>query len=74
MSTAVFAGVGAVAFKYYMLFQQQSLPDETEKDEPSWVLGTSPGPYINQLSRSIFMFLGKQVALLALDCRTERMV
>jgi PhoD related phosphatase len=74
MSSPVFTGVGAVAFKYYMLFQHQSLPQETEAEEPSWVLGASPGPYIEELSRSVFMFLGKQIALLGLDCRTERMV
>lgn len=74
MRNAVFCGLGAVAFKYYMLFQHQSLPDETEIDEPSWLLGAAPGPYIDQLSRSVFMFLGKNVAFVGLDCRTERMV
>jgi hypothetical protein len=73
MSTRVFTGLGAVAFKYYMLFQHQSVVSETRRDEPSWVLGASPGPYINELSRSVFMFLGRKVALLGLDCRTERM-
>ena len=74
MSTPVFCGLGAVAFKYYMLFQQQSVPDESPADEPSWLLGAAPGPYINELSRSIFVSLGKHVSFLALDCRTERMV
>lgn len=72
MSTPVFTGVGAVAFKYYMLFQHQSVVDESEKTEPSWLLGASPGPYINELSRSVFMNLGRKVAFLGLDCRTER--
>ena len=74
MRTPVFCGVGAVAFKYYMLFQHQSVVDESMADEPSWLLGASPGPYIGELSRSVFMFLGKHVAFLGLDCRTERMV
>lgn len=74
MSSPVFTGLGAVAFKYYMLFQHQSVPDETHADEPSWLLGAAPGPYINELSRSVFMFLGRKVAFLGLDCRTERMV
>ena len=74
MSTPVFTGLGAVAFKYYMLFQHQSVMGETEQTEPSWLLGTSPGPYINQRSRSLFMFLGRKVAFLGLDCRTERRV
>ncbi|KAG4222489.1 hypothetical protein PC116_g29037 [Phytophthora cactorum] len=72
MKSPVFSGLGNVAFKYYMLFQHQSLPDETEETEPSWVLGVKPGPYIHELSRSTFMFLGSKVALLAVDCRTER--
>ncbi|KAK4204004.1 hypothetical protein QBC40DRAFT_273763 [Triangularia verruculosa] len=72
MSSPVFSGLGNVAFKYYMLFQHQSTPSETEKHEPSWTLGVKPGPYINELSRSLFMFLGSKVALLAVDARTER--
>ncbi|KAI9765084.1 MAG: hypothetical protein M1840_007791 [Geoglossum simile] len=72
MSSPVFMGLGAVAFKYYMLFQHQSIVDEGEEHEPSWVLGASPGPYITELSRSIFMSLGRKVAFLGLDCRTER--
>lgn len=74
MKSAVFTGLGAVAYKYYMLFQQQSVPDETERDEPSWLLGAAPGPYINELSRSIFVSMSKHVAFLGLDCRIERMV
>ena len=72
METPVFSGVGNVAFKYYMLFQHQSVPEETTIHEPSWILGRQPGPYIKQLSRSLFMHLGKHVAFLGLDCRTER--
>ncbi|KAF1836667.1 hypothetical protein BDW02DRAFT_596170 [Decorospora gaudefroyi] len=72
MQTPVFSGVGAVAFKYYMLFQHQSLPSETEKTEPSWVLGKNPGTYIQERSRSVFMHLGREIAFLGLDCRTER--
>ena len=74
MRSPVFCGLGTVAFKYYMLFQHQSVVDESAADEPSWLLGASRGPYINEFSRSLFMFLGKSVAFLGLDCRTERMV
>ena len=74
MSTPVFCGLGEVAFKYYMLFQHQSVVDEGPADEPSWLMGAAPGPYINELSRSVFMFLGKHVAFLGIDARTERMV
>ncbi|CAN8101298.1 unnamed protein product [Discula destructiva] len=73
MKSPVFSGLGNVAFKYYMLFQQQSISEETEETEPSWVLGHKPGPYIHELSRSLFMHLGSKIALLAVDCRTERM-
>ncbi|AEO69973.1 uncharacterized protein THITE_2120744 [Thermothielavioides terrestris NRRL 8126] len=72
MNSPVFSGLGNVAFKYYMLFQHQSTVDETEKTEPSWILGDKPGPYITERSRSLFMFLGAKVALLAVDARTER--
>ncbi|KAL2063358.1 hypothetical protein VTL71DRAFT_5163 [Oculimacula yallundae] len=73
MRSPIFSGLGSVAFKYYMLFQHQSSIDEGEDTEPSWILGTQPGPYIKELSRSIFTFLGRDIAFLGLDCRTERM-
>ncbi|KAF2155805.1 hypothetical protein K461DRAFT_221103, partial [Myriangium duriaei CBS 260.36] len=72
MKSNVFTGLGNIAFKYYMLFQHQALPAETFHDEPSWILGASPGPYIHHHSRNLFMFLGRRVAFLGLDCRTER--
>lgn len=72
MRTPVFSGLGEIAFKHYMLFQHQSVPEEATSDEPSWLLGESPGPYIQQRSRSLFMSMGKSVAFLGLDCRTER--
>ncbi|KAF4637463.1 hypothetical protein G7Y89_g621 [Cudoniella acicularis] len=73
MRCPVMAGLGAVAFKYYMLFQHQSSIDEGEETEPHWILGDVPGPYIGELSRSVFTHLGRSVAFLGLDCRTERM-
>lgn len=72
MSSPVMSGLGHVAFKYYMLFQHQSSIDEGEEEESSWLLGTSPGPYISEMSRSMLTFLGRSVAFLGLDCRTER--
>jgi hypothetical protein len=72
MSSPVFSGLGWVAFKYYMLFQHQSIVTETESSEPSWILGDSPGPYIQEVSRSLYMSMGGKVALLAVDTRTER--
>ncbi|KKA28825.1 hypothetical protein TD95_000301, partial [Thielaviopsis punctulata] len=72
MNSPVFKGLGAVAFKYYLLFQHQSVVDETEESEPSWILGSSRGPYIHEYSRSLLVDLGADVALLAVDGRTER--
>ncbi|KAJ5902811.1 hypothetical protein N7495_003339 [Penicillium taxi] len=72
MSSVVISGLGKIAFKYYLLFQHHSVPDETEIDEPSWILGSQPGPYIEQRSRNLFMSLGGDVVFLGLDCRTER--
>ena len=72
MDSPVLSGVGSVAFKYYMLFQHQSIIPETEDTEPSWVVGSEPGPYVNELSRSVYVSLGSKLALLAADCRTER--
>ncbi|KAI9802224.1 MAG: hypothetical protein M1825_002945 [Sarcosagium campestre] len=69
---SVFRDLGNAAFKYYVLFQHHSVLEEGDADEQSWLLGASPGPYINELSRNVFMFLGRDVAFLGLDCRTER--
>lgn len=74
MRSPVFSGLGNVAYKYYLLFQHQTVVEETSADEPSWLMGLSPGPYIRQRSRNIFLNLGKKVSLLAVDCRTERTV
>lgn len=74
MQSSVISGLGKIAFKYYLLFQHHSVPEETEMDEPSWLLGAQPGPYIEQKSRNLFMSLGRGMTFLGLDCRTERTV
>lgn len=73
MKSAVFLLLGAKAYKYYMLFQQHVALDEPlyGKAEPLWILG-GVGPYIQQPNHLIYMNLGKEIALLGLDCRTER--
>jgi hypothetical protein len=73
MASPVMSGIGNIAFKYYMLFQHQSLPIEDEKTEQSWLLGAVRGPYITELSRSLVLSLGRKTLFLGLDCRTERM-
>lgn len=72
MNSPVFSGLGNIAFKYYMLFQHQSSIDEGEDTEPSWLIGESPGPYIKEHSRSVFMSMGAGISFLGMDCRTER--
>lgn len=75
MSTEIFKGVGNIAYQYYMLFQQQvNYKDDEEAylNDPSWVLGSKPGPYMGEKSHSIFTKLGKGIAFIGLDCRTER--
>ncbi|KAF8456342.1 hypothetical protein BGX38DRAFT_1248916 [Terfezia claveryi] len=68
----VFSGLGRIAQKHYLLFQHHTRVYENESHEPSWIMGAEPGPYITERSRSIFMFMGRKVAFLGLDCRTER--
>lgn len=72
MKMPIFNGVGNVAFKYYMLFQNQCSQDEDFGTEPSWVNGKQLGPYIKQHSHSVYARLGSSVAFYGLDCRTER--
>ena len=72
MNSPVFSGLGNIAFKYYMLFQHQSSIDEGDDTEPSWLLGETPGPYIKEHSRSVFMSMGAGISFLGMDCRTER--
>ncbi|TID14943.1 hypothetical protein CANINC_004614 [Pichia inconspicua] len=72
MRQDIFRGVGRAAFKYYTLFQHHTLCDEAPDNEPSWIMGPKNGPYIDYPSRSIYARLGKSIAFLGLDCRTER--
>ncbi|RCK64935.1 hypothetical protein Cantr_00518 [Candida viswanathii] len=73
MASPIFSSVGNVAYKYYMLFQHHTDPEEKLHElEPSWVLGSKKGPFIKQKNHSIYMRLGKEISLLGLDCRTER--
>uniref|UniRef100_A0A060TAQ3 ARAD1D28512p n=1 Tax=Blastobotrys adeninivorans TaxID=409370 RepID=A0A060TAQ3_BLAAD len=71
MRVPMFSAIGNTAFKYYMLFQNQTLPGESFND-PIWVSTPKPGPYITEKPRSMYARLGSQVAFYGLDCRTER--
>lgn len=79
MVADVFAAIGNTAYKYYMIFQHHTVPtlegsveDPQHLSDPSWILGDKPGPFIKQKNHSIFTRLGKEISLLAVDCRTER--
>lgn len=41
-------------------------------DDASWIVGTRPGPYVEERSRSLYMRLGKRMAFCGIDARTER--
>ncbi|CDO91946.1 unnamed protein product [Kluyveromyces dobzhanskii CBS 2104] len=74
MSTDVFKNVGKSAYKYYMLFQHHTSVDEVEAyhKESCWVLGAQKGDYIEEKSHSVYTRLGPSMAVLGIDCRTER--
>jgi len=41
-------------------------------DDPSWIVGRRPGPYVEERSRNLYMRLGKRIAFCGIDARTER--
>ncbi|KIX08104.1 uncharacterized protein Z518_02760 [Rhinocladiella mackenziei CBS 650.93] len=41
-------------------------------DDPSWIVGKRPGPYVEEKSRNLYMRLGKRIAFCGIDARTER--
>lgn len=73
MASPVLSTVGTVAYKFYMLFQQHtSIEEKAHESDPSWILGSGPGPYIKQKNHSVYARLGKEIGLVGVDCRTER--
>ena len=40
--------------------------------DPSWIIGAKPGPYVEELSRNLYMRLGRRIAFLGIDARSER--
>lgn len=74
MFTDVFKSVGKSAYKYYMLFQHHTSIEEPEayNKEKCWVIGAQPGAYIGEKSHSVYTRLGPTMAVLGIDCRTER--
>ena len=45
---------------------------EEPSEDPCFILGARPGPYIPERSRSLYMRLGARCAFLGIDARTER--
>ncbi|KAF2682140.1 hypothetical protein K458DRAFT_370762 [Lentithecium fluviatile CBS 122367] len=43
-----------------------------DMDDPSYMIGSKPGPYVEERSRSIYCQLGKHIAFCGIDARTER--
>lgn len=74
MKTDVFSSIGKFAYKYYMLFQHHVSLNEREAylEDPIWLLGKNPSPYIEEVNHSVFTRIGPTMGLLGLDCRTER--
>lgn len=45
---------------------------EGEEEDPSYIIGPKPGPYVAERSRSIYAKLGARIAFFGIDARTER--
>ena len=43
-----------------------------DKGDPSYIIGSKPGPYVEERSRSIYCQLGARIAFAGIDARTER--
>ncbi|EGV65308.1 hypothetical protein PSN45_002542 [Yamadazyma tenuis] len=74
MASPVFKAIGEIAFLYYMIFQHHQLPQERLQPQfdSSWIVGTTKPRYVPYLNRSLFTRLGPEIAVVGLDCRTER--
>ncbi|KAF8501237.1 hypothetical protein BU17DRAFT_58930 [Hysterangium stoloniferum] len=73
MRTPIFLGIGAIAHKYYCLFQHHIAPAEIESaPDPSFVVGAEKGPYIHARAFSLCSNLGPRTMFYGLDCRVER--
>ncbi|EFW23328.1 hypothetical protein D8B26_006821 [Coccidioides posadasii str. Silveira] len=45
---------------------------QEKEDDPSYIRGARPGPYVEEKGRNICTRLGKRIAFIAIDGRTER--
>lgn len=51
---------------------KESLVHKEYNEDSCFITGASPGPYIAERSRSLYMQLGARIAFLGVDARTER--
>ena len=54
------------------LLPRKTFVPEQQSEESCFIVGERPGPYISELSRSLYMRLGARLAFLGIDARTER--
>ena len=45
---------------------------KNQQEDDSWIIGKRPGPYVEERSRNLYMRLGKRIAFVGVDARTER--
>ncbi|RFU30018.1 hypothetical protein B7463_g6317, partial [Scytalidium lignicola] len=45
---------------------------QDDNGDPSYIIGSKPGPYVEEHSRSIYARLGARIAFFGIDARTER--
>ena len=45
---------------------------ENQVEDESWILGKRPGPYVEEISRNLYMRMGKRIGFIGIDARTER--
>lgn len=43
-----------------------------QNEDPSYLIGSRPGPYVEERSRNLYCQLGKRIAFVGIDARTER--
>ena len=51
---------------------KDSFVHREKNEDPSFIIGGRPGPYVEERSRSLWMQLGARISLLGIDARTER--
>ncbi|EXJ86087.1 hypothetical protein A1O1_06456 [Capronia coronata CBS 617.96] len=69
--TTMEAGVGGTAGADPRQLKDTYVYNRTA-DDPSWIVGKRPGPYVEERSRSLYMRLGRRIAFCGIDARTER--